>query len=80
MQYNARIQEFLTGGGGLDNLFLASTYFFTVYRGGPKVLLRRKLYFSEDPEGIQHFPGVGVPTFSRGGGGGFKCYRNPNNL
>ena len=33
------------------------------------VLLQRKLYFSKDPEGIQHFPvgggGVG-PTFSRG--------------
>ena len=28
------------------------------------VLLQRQLYFSEDPEGVQHFPGGG------GGGGG----------
>ena len=51
------------------NLF---TY-FTVYRGGPIVLLRRKLYFSKDPEGVLHFPGGGGggPTFSRGGGS--KC-------
>ena len=33
------------------------------------VLLQRKLYFSKDPEGVQHFPGGGGPTFSRGGGG-----------
>ena len=33
------------------------------------VLLQRKLNFSKDPEGVQHFPGGrGVPTFSRGGG------------
>ena len=29
------------------------------------VLLRRKLYFSKDLEGVHHFPG-GVSTFSRG--------------
>ena len=29
--------------------------------GDPMVLLRRKLYFSKDPEGVQHFPvGEGV--------------------
>ena len=28
------------------------------------VLYQRKLYFSKDPEGVQHFPGGG------GGGGG----------
>ena len=28
------------------------------------VLLQRKLYFSKDPEGVQHFPG--------GGGGGVQ--------
>ena len=34
------------------------------------VLLQRKLYFSKDPEGVQHFPeGGGVQLFSRGGGG-----------
>ena len=31
--------------------FFSSTY-FTVYRGGPMVLLQRKLYFSKDPEGV----------------------------
>ena len=32
------------------------------------VLLQRKLYFSKDPEGVQHLPGGwgGDPTFSRG--------------
>ena len=29
------------------------------------VLLQRKLYFSKDPEGVQHFAGGG-PIFSRG--------------
>ena len=43
--------------------------YFTVYRGGPMVLLQRKLYFPKDPEWVQHFPGRG-PTFSGGGGGG----------
>ena len=34
------------------------------------VLLQRKLYFSKDPEWVQHFPGgLGGPTFSVGGGG-----------
>ena len=30
------------------------------------VLLQRKLYFSKDPEGVQHFPG------GWGGGGGVR--------
>ena len=30
--------------------------------------LQRKLYFSKDPEGVQHFPG-GSNFFSVGGGG-----------
>ena len=34
-------------------------------------LLHRKLTFSKDPEGVQHFPGEGGPTFSRGGGSNF---------
>ena len=38
--------------------------FFTVYRGGPMVLSQRKLYFSKDPEGVQHFPRGGGQTFS----------------
>ena len=45
---------------------LSSTY-FTVYRGGPMVLLQRKLYFSKDPEGSDI--SQGGPTFSRWGGG-----------
>ena len=32
-------------------------FFFPVYRGGLMVLLRRRLYFSKYPEGVQHFPG-----------------------
>ena len=35
------------------------------------VLLQRKLYFSMDPEGVQHFPGGG-------GGGRFFSERGPN--
>ena len=41
------------------------------------VLLLRKLYFSKDPEGVQHWGGGG------GGGGGApnaNFYRNPYNL
>ena len=44
------------------------------------VLLQRKLYFSKDPEGVQHLPGGGgVQLFP----GGPKCanfYRNPYKL
>ena len=36
------------------------------------VLLQRKLYFSKDPGGVQHFPDGGVQLFF-GGGGGSKC-------
>ena len=60
-----RIRNFIQGGGGgvqvrrpensLDNV----CFFF---RGGPMVLLQRKLYFSKDPEGVQ---------FSRGRGSNF---------
>ena len=53
--------------------YLTSAY-FTVYRGGPMVLLLRKLYlyFTKDPEGVHYFPGGGgCQTFSRGGGS--KC-------
>ena len=32
-------------------LFFKSATYFTVYRGGPLVLLQGKLYFSKDPEG-----------------------------
>ena len=30
------------------------------------VLLQGKLHFFKDPEGFQHFPGGGGPTFSKG--------------
>ena len=45
------------------------------------ILLQRKLYFSKDPEGVQHFPGGG-PTFSSVCVGGFEWYfyRNLYNL
>ena len=44
------------------------------------VLIQRKLYFSKDPEGVQHFPGGS--NFFQGGGGGPNgyFYRNPYNL
>ena len=54
------------------SLILSSTY-FTVYRGGPMVLLLRKLYlyFTKDPEGVHYFTGGGgVKLFP---GGGSKC-------
>ena len=41
------------------------------------VLLKRKLYFSKDPEGVQHFPGS-VQLFP--GGPNANFYRNPYNL
>ena len=49
------------------------TFFLLVlnllYRVGIMVLLQRKLYFSKDPEGVQHFPvGVGVQLFPGEGG------------
>ena len=44
------------------------------------VLFRRKLYFSKDPEGVQH-KGGGVPKFQGGGGSpNANFYRNPYNL
>ena len=36
--------------------------------GDPMVLLQRKLYFTKDPEGFQHFPVGG------GGGGGVQIH------
>ena len=44
-------------------------------------LLKTKLYFHKDPEGVQHVSGG--PTSSTGGGGGGpnpNFYRNPYNL
>ena len=60
------------GAGPLARKQPAWTMFFLVrslfYRGGPMVLLQRKLYFLKDPEGFNIFQ-RGGPTFSRGGGG-----------
>ena len=57
------------------------TAYFTVYRGGPTVLLLRKLYlyFTKDPEGVHYFPGGGgVSNFFQGGGGpNANFFRNP---
>ena len=46
---------------GIFVSLIKSSAYFTVYRGGPIVLLLRKLYlyFTKDPEGIHYFPGVG---------------------
>ena len=44
--------------------FFYSSAYFTVYTGGPMVLLQSKLYLFKDPEGVQHFQ-WGL-TFSRG--------------
>ena len=35
------------------------SYFQYSRGGGVHVLLQRKVYFSKDPEGVQHFPGGG---------------------
>ena len=81
----------LRGGGGggrpggkensLDNgfFFLSATY-FTAYRGGPMVLLQRKLYFSKDPEGVHHVPGGGGVQLFPGWGPNTNFYRNPYHL
>ena len=70
---HARIQEFLSGGDPgptAPKKQPGPSAYFTVYRGGPMILLQRKLYFPKDPEGVQHFPGGGGPIFM---GGGSKC-------
>ena len=42
------------------------------------VLLQRKLYFSKDTEGVQHFPeGRGSNFFPGAGGPNANSYRNP---
>ena len=60
---------FFSGGGGpgpttrKQSGQLVLNLFYSLQRG-PMVLLKRKLYFSKDPEGVQHFPGGGGATFS----------------
>ena len=69
---------FVRGGGGVQ------VYFFS-----PQLILQKSngqfqknLSFFKVPEGVQHFPGGGGPTFSMGGGGVQLLipYRNPYNL
>ena len=67
---------FFSGGGGGGSrpddqktvwtafLFVLVLNLFYSLQRGPMVLLKRKLYFSKDPEGVQHFPGGGGATFS----------------
>ena len=59
------------GGGSPDGRKQPEQHCFCYqlnYRGGPLDLCQRKLYFSKDPEGAQHFP-----HFFFFGGGGSKC-------
>ena len=68
----------LGGGGGAGQktdwtTFFQSSAYFTVYRGGPRVSLQRKLYFPKDQEGANIFQGGG-------GGPNANFYRNPYNL
>ena len=72
-------QEATCADPGIFVSFIKSSAYFTVYRGGPMVLLLRKiyLYFSKDPEGHHYYPGV-VQLLPRGGGGpNSYFYRNP---
>ena len=68
-----REQEATCADPGIFVSLIESSAYFTVYRGGPMVLLLRKLYlyFTKDPEGVHYFPGGGVSNFFQGGGS--KC-------
>ena len=71
-----RGQEATCADPGIFASFIYFSAYFTVNRGGPMVLLLRKLYlfFTKDPEGVHYFPGLGgVQLFPGGGGGGSKC-------
>ena len=54
-------QEATCANPGIFVSFIKSSAYLTVYRGGPKVLLLRKLYlyFTKDPKGVHYFPGGG---------------------
>ena len=54
-----RGQEATFADPGIFVSFILSSAYFTVYRGGPMVLLLGKLYFyfTKDPEGVHYFPG-----------------------
>ena len=93
---HARIQGFFGRGGGgggggsrpdgqktawTTYLFFGSSAYFTVYRGGPMVLLLRKLYlyFTKDPEsGSIIFQGGRVSNFFQGGGPNANFFRTPS--
>ena len=65
------------------SIFLVLNLFYSLQKGS-NGLLQRKLYFSKDPEGVQHFRGGGGgggPASSGGGGGpNAYFYRTPYNL
>ena len=87
LQYPSKIQEFSSGGGsrsGQSEKKSSDNVFFVFF--SPQLILQnsngqfqRILSFFKVPEGVQHFPGGGGPTFSRGGGvqlfpgGGSNC-------
>ena len=75
--HHAGIQDFFRVGGGggsrpggqktvWTTFFFVLNLFYSLQRG-PNGFVKRKLYFSNDQERVQQFPGG--PTFSRGGGG-----------
>ena len=69
---HARIQEFSSGGGGVQ-VNLTKKALTTVFFSPQLILLKsnglfqRKLSFFKVPEGVQHFPGGSI--FFQGGGG-----------
>ena len=62
---HARIQEFRQGGGGPGQSDKKSSQLILQKSNGQ---FQGNLSFFKVPEGVQHFPGGGGPTFSRGGG------------
>ena len=72
-------QEATCGDPGIFVSLFKSSAYLTVYRGGPMVLLLRKLYlyFTKDPKGVHYFPGEGMSNFSRGEGPNANFFRNP---
>ena len=66
-------RNFRQGGGGSRSIRHKKA--LTMFSFNPLLILQKsnglfqsKLYFSKVREGVQHFPGGGGPTFSRGGG------------
>ena len=52
--------------------FLVLNLIYRLQWGSKSVSLQRKLYFSKDPEGVQHFPGWGEVELFPGRGGGVE--------